>query len=180
MDDTVADRSPFKFARPWVAEYPAGVPAEAQIDPHLTLVDVLEAAFRQYAQRDACVCMGQRLSFADLDRLSQDLGAWLQQRGLERGARVALMMPNLPQYSVAIAAVLRAGYAVVNVNPLYTPRELEHQLNDSGAQAIVVLENFATTLGEVIEPACAMWCSQAWVICWVSGRAASSTSRSGI
>ncbi len=151
MNDTVADRAPFKLARPWVAEYPAGVPAEVQIDPRLTLVDVLEAAFRQYAKRDACVCMGQHLSFADLDRLSQDLGAWLQQRGLERGARVALMMPNLPQYSVAIAAVLRAGYAVVNINPLYTPRELEHQLNDSGAQAIVVLENFATTLGEVIE-----------------------------
>jgi long-chain acyl-CoA synthetase len=151
MDNRVADRTATTPARPWVAEYPAGVPAEVQIDPHMTLVDVLEAAFRQYAKRDACVCMGQRLSFADLDRLSQDLGAWLQQRGLERGARVALMMPNLPQYSVAIAAVLRAGYAVVNVNPLYTPRELEHQLNDSGAQAIVVLENFATTLGEVIE-----------------------------
>jgi long-chain acyl-CoA synthetase len=151
MDDTVADRAAATSTRPWLAEYPAGVPAEVQIDPRLTLVDVLEAAFRQFATRDACACMGERLSFADLDRLSQDLGAWLQQRGLERGARVALMMPNLPQYSVAIAAVLRAGYAVVNVNPLYTPRELEHQLNDSGAQAIVVLENFATTLGEVIE-----------------------------
>jgi long-chain acyl-CoA synthetase len=151
MDKPVADRTALTSTRPWVAEYPTGVPAEVQIDPQMTLVDVLEAAFRQYAKRDACVCMGQRLSFEDLDRLSQDLGAWLQQRGLERGARVALMMPNLPQYSVAIAAVLRAGYAVVNVNPLYTPRELEHQLNDSGAQAIVVLENFAMTLGEVIE-----------------------------
>jgi long-chain acyl-CoA synthetase len=151
MDKPVAARTGLTSTRPWVAEYSAGVPAEVQIDPQMTLVDVLEAAFRQYAKRDACVCMGQRLSFADLDRLSQDLGAWLQQRGLERGARVALMMPNLPQYSVAIAAVLRAGYAVVNVNPLYTPRELEHQLNDSGAQAIVVLENFATTLGEVME-----------------------------
>jgi long-chain acyl-CoA synthetase len=147
----VADHLATNSKRPWLGEYPAGVPAEVQIDPHLTLVDVLEAAFRQFATRDACVCMGQRLRFSDLDRLSQDLGAWLQQRGLERGARVALMMPNLPQYSVAIAAVLRAGYAVVNVNPLYTPRELEHQLNDSGAQAIVVLENFAATLGEVIE-----------------------------
>jgi long-chain acyl-CoA synthetase len=151
MDNTVAGRTATTSTHPWVAEYPAGVPAEVQIDPHLTLVDVLEASFRQHAKRNACVCMGQHLSFADLDRLSQDLGAWLQQRGLERGARVALMMPNLPQYSVAIAAVLRAGYAVVNVNPLYTPRELEHQLNDSGAQAIVVLENFATTLGEVVE-----------------------------
>jgi long-chain acyl-CoA synthetase len=151
MNNSVADRAAMARERPWLAEYPDGVPAEVEIDPHLTLVDVLEAAFRQHAERDACACLGERLAFADLDRLSQDLGAWLQQRGLERGARVALMLPNLPQYSVAIAAVLRAGCAVVNVNPLYTPRELEHQLNDSGAQAIVVLENFATTLEAVIE-----------------------------
>jgi len=151
MHDTVEDHMASIRARPWVAEYPAGVPAEVHIDAHLTLVDVLEAAFRQYSKCDACACMGERLTFADVDRLSQDLGAWFQQRGLERGGRVALMMPNLPQYSVAIAAVLRAGFVVVNVNPLYTPRELEHQLNDSGAQAIVVLENFATTLADVIE-----------------------------
>jgi long-chain acyl-CoA synthetase len=138
-------------SRPWLAEYPQGVPAEVSWDPKTTLVDVLEGAFKHYAQRDALACMGTRLTFAQLDRLSQDLAAWLQQRGLERGARVALMMPNLPQYSVAIAAVLRAGYAVVNMNPLYTPRELEHQLNDSGAQAIVILENFAATLEEVID-----------------------------
>jgi long-chain acyl-CoA synthetase len=138
-------------ARPWLAEYPAGVPADIAPGEHTTLVDVLESAFRQYARRDAVACMGTRLTFADIDRLSHDLGAWLQQRGLERGARIALMMPNLPQYTVAIAAVLRAGYAVVNVNPLYTPRELEHQLKDSGAQAIFVLENFAATLEEVIE-----------------------------
>ena len=135
----------------WIAEYPAGVPAQISLDSHTTLVDVLEGAFRQYARRPAAACMGSRLSFGDVDRLSQDLGAWLQQLGLERGARVALMMPNLPQYMVAIAAVLRAGYVVVNVNPLYTPRELEHQLKDSGAQAVVVLENFATTLEEVID-----------------------------
>jgi long-chain acyl-CoA synthetase len=138
-------------ARPWLADYPPGVPAEITVDAHTSLVDLLEAAFRLHARRDAVACMGTRLSFADIDRLSHDLGAWLQQRGLERGARVALMMPNLAQYSVAIAAVLRAGYVVVNVNPLYTPRELEHQLNDSGAQAIFVLENFASTLEEVIE-----------------------------
>ena len=105
-------------ARPWLAEYPPGVPADIAPDGYTTLVDVLEGAFRQYARRDAVVCMGTRLAFADIDRLSLDLGAWLQQRGLERGARIALMMPNLPQYTVAIAAVLRAGYAVVNVNPL--------------------------------------------------------------
>jgi long-chain acyl-CoA synthetase len=151
MENIAVDRRSRKPARPWVAEYPPGVPADVQIDERMTLVDVLDAAFREYAARDACACMGERLKFADVDRLSQDLAAWLQHRNLEPGARVALMMPNLPQYSVAIAAVLRAGYAVVNVNPLYTPRELEHQLNDSGAQAIVVLENFATTLEEVIE-----------------------------
>jgi long-chain acyl-CoA synthetase len=137
--------------RPWLAEYPPGVPAQVEIDPHMTLVDVLEGAFRRHAQRDACVCMGSTLTFADVDRLSHDLAAWLQQRGLPVGARVALMMPNLAQYSVAIAGVLRAGCVVVNVNPLYTPRELEHQLNDSGAEAIVVLENFAPVLAEVIQ-----------------------------
>ena len=137
--------------RPWLKSYPPGVPAEVEIDPRTTLVDVLEQSFRQYGSRDAAACMDVRLRYRDLDDLSQALGAYLQSLGLERGARVALMMPNLPQYMVAIAAVLRAGYAVVNVNPLYTPRELEHQLEDSGAQAIVVLENFAATLEEVIE-----------------------------
>ncbi len=136
--------------RPWLAEYPQGVPAEVALDGQTTLVDLLEGSFQQYAKRQAAACMGTRLTFGDIDRLSSDLAAWLQQQGLERGSRVALMMPNLPQYMVAIAAVLRAGHVVVNVNPLYTPRELEHQLNDSGAQAILVLENIATTLEEVI------------------------------
>jgi long-chain acyl-CoA synthetase len=151
MDSTAAMDVSVAKKKPWLAQYPAGVPADVDIDPRMTLVDVLEAAFRQYARRDACACMGERLTFAQLDTLSQDLGAWLQQSGLTHGARVALMMPNLPQYSVAIAAVLRAGCVVVNVNPLYTPRELEHQLNDSGAQAIFVLESFASTLEAVIE-----------------------------
>ena len=137
--------------RPWLTQYPAGVPAEIRPDGHTTLVDVLESAFRAYAGRDAAACMGSRLRFSELDQLSHDFGAWLQSRGLARGARVALMMPNLPQYTVAIAAVLRAGYVVVNVNPLYTARELEHQLVDSGAEAIVVLENFAGTLADVVD-----------------------------
>ena len=137
--------------KPWLNQYPAGVPAEIALDDRTTLVDVLEVAFRKYAHRDAAACMGSHLRFADIDRVSRNLGAWLQSRGLARGARVALMMPNLPQYMVAIAAVLRAGCVVVNVNPLYTPRELEHQLVDSGAEAIVVLENFACTLEEVID-----------------------------
>ena len=138
-------------AKPWLEHYPPDVPAEVTLDDHTTLVDVLEDAFHRYAQRDAIVCMGTRLRFADVDRLSDDLAAWLQSLGLAQGTRVALMMPNIPQYTVAIAAVLRAGCAVVNVNPLYTARELEHQLADSGAQAIVVLENFAGTLEEVID-----------------------------
>lgn len=137
--------------KPWLTEYPPGVPADINWDGRTTLVDMLEASFRHFAHRQAAICMGSRLTFGDIDRLSQDLGTWLQQLGLERGARIALMMPNLPQYMVAIAAVLRAGYVVVNVNPLYTPRELEYQLNDCGAQAIVVLENFGSTLEEVIE-----------------------------
>jgi long-chain acyl-CoA synthetase len=137
--------------KPWLAHYPPGVSASVAIDPTWTLVDVLETAFKQYAARDAAVCMGTRLTFADVDRLSLQLAAWFQSKGLPPGARIALMMPNLPQYMVAIAAVLRAGYAVVNVNPLYTARELAHQLKDSGAEAIVLLENFATTLEEVID-----------------------------
>ena len=138
-------------SRPWLEEYPPGVPAEIQLNRHTTLADLLETAFREHRQRDAADCMGTRLRFSELDELSRDLGAWLQGLGLSRGARVALMMPNLPQYMVAIAAVLRAGLAVVNVNPLYTPRELEHQLCDSGAEAILILENFACTLADVID-----------------------------
>ena len=137
--------------KPWLAQYPPGVAAEIVLDSHTTLVDVLDVAFREFAQRDAAACLGSRLRFSEIDRLSLALGTWLQSLGLPRGARVALMMPNLPQYMVAIAAVLRAGFVVVNVNPLYTPRELEHQLVDSGAQAIVVLENFAGTLEQVIQ-----------------------------
>ena len=135
----------------WTAHYPPGVPAQVSTDALPTLNALFDDAFRRFADRDALVCMESRLSYRDLDRLSQALGAWLQSLGLESGARVALMMPNLPQYLVAIAAVLRAGYTVVNINPLYTARELEHQLCDSGATAIIVLENFATTLEEVID-----------------------------
>jgi long-chain acyl-CoA synthetase len=138
-------------SQPWLKSYPEGVPAEVAIDPSTTLVDMLEAAFRKFAGRDAAQCMGSRLKYRDIDELSVALGAWLQATGLEPGARVAIMMPNLPQYMVSIAGILRAGYVVVNVNPLYTARELQHQLADSGAEAIIVLENFACTLEEVIE-----------------------------
>ncbi|CAG1017764.1 long-chain acyl-CoA synthetase [Burkholderiaceae bacterium] len=138
-------------SKPWLKSYPPGVSAEIDPSIYSSLVELLEEAFRKYASRDAAVCMDTRVSFRDIDQLSAALGAWLQAKGLSKGARVALMMPNLPQYMVAIAAVLRAGYTVVNVNPLYTPRELEHQLTDSGAEAIIVLENFAKTLEEVID-----------------------------
>ena len=137
--------------KPWLKSYPPGVSAEIDPARYRSVVELLEEAFRQYAGRDAAVCMNTRTTFRDIDETSSALGAWLQSKGLARGARVALMMPNVPQYMVAIAAVLRAGYAVVNVNPLYTARELEHQLNDSGAEAIIVLENFAKTLEEVID-----------------------------
>ncbi|MBI3347430.1 MAG: long-chain-fatty-acid--CoA ligase [Burkholderiales bacterium] len=136
--------------KPWLASYPAGVPAQIDTRVYGSLVSLLDEAFRKHAQRDAAICMGQRMRFAEIDRLSTQLGAWLQAQGLKQGDRVAIMMPNLLQYGVAIAAILRAGFVVVNVNPLYTPRELEHQLKDSGARAIVVLENFAHTLSEVI------------------------------
>jgi long-chain acyl-CoA synthetase len=136
---------------PWFEHYPPGVPAQVRADAYRSLPELLDEAFRRYAQRDALACMDRRLRFGDVDRLSQALGAWLQSLGLERGARVAVMMPNLPQYLVAIAGILRAGYVVVNVNPLYTARELEHQLKDSGSQAILVLENFAGTLEECID-----------------------------
>jgi long-chain acyl-CoA synthetase len=137
--------------KPWLKSYPPGVPAEIDTGGYGSLVVLLEEAFKRYAERDAAECMDKRVSFRHIDQMSSALGAWLQSRQLGAGARVAIMMPNLPQYMVAIAAVLRAGCTVVNVNPLYTPRELEHQLKDSGAQAIIVLENFAATLGEVIE-----------------------------
>jgi hypothetical protein len=135
---------------PWIQNYPAGVPAHANIGAYRSLTELLESAFRKYAARDALCCMDSRLSFRDLDEGSGAFGAWLQGLNLEPGSRVAIMMPNVPQYMLAMAGILRAGYVVVNVNPLYTARELQHQLKDSGARAIVVLENFAHTLEEVI------------------------------
>ncbi len=134
----------------WLKAYPDGVPAEIDYTQYRSLVHLLEESFRKYAARNAYCCMGQYLTYAHLDSLSLQLAAWLQSRGMAKGARVALMMPNVLQYPVALAAVLRAGYTVVNVNPLYTPRELEHQLNDSGAEAIIILENFAHTLQQVM------------------------------
>ena len=134
----------------WLKQYPAGVPAEIDVDQYPSLVALLDESFRRYADRMAYKFMGRAISFREVDQASAALAGWLQSRGLARGERVAVMMPNMPQYPVAIAAILRAGLVVVNVNPLYTPRELEHQLKDSGAKAILVLENFANVLQQVI------------------------------
>jgi long-chain acyl-CoA synthetase len=134
----------------WLQQYPAGVPATLPPMTYPSLTALLEEAFKTHAGRDAYVCMDKRMSFAQLDAYSAAVGAWLQAKGLKRGDRVAIMMPNVLQYPVCVAAILRAGMVVVNVNPLYTPRELEHQLKDSGASAIFVLENFASTVEQVI------------------------------
>jgi long-chain acyl-CoA synthetase len=137
--------------KPWLAQYPPTVPAEIDFGPLASLKDVLDASCARFAERPAFNSMGTVMTFRQLDEASRAFAAWLQKvAGLKRGDRVALMMPNLLQYPVAMFGALRAGMVVVNVNPLYTPRELEHQLNDSGAVAIVVLENFAHTLEQVI------------------------------
>jgi len=134
----------------WLKQYPPGVPADVDVDQYSSLVQLLEEGFTRYASRSAYAFMDRHFTFAEIDRQSAAFAAWLQSLGLARGARVAIMMPNVVQYPIALAGVLRAGYVVVNVNPLYTPRELEHQLKDSGAEAIVILENFAATLEQVI------------------------------
>jgi len=136
--------------RPWLASYSAGVPADIDPSQYTSLVQLMEESFQKYATRPAYSFMGKELSYARTDSLSRALAAYLQGLGLARGDRVAIMMPNVPQYPVAVAAILRAGFVVVNVNPLYTPRELEHQLKDCGAKAIVILENFAQTLEQCI------------------------------
>ncbi len=135
----------------WLKRYPADVPAEINADRYPSLVDLFEHAAQRYADQTAFINMGQRMSYRQLEEQSRAFAAWLQQGlGLQRGDRVALMMPNLLQYPVALFGVLRAGMVVVNVNPLYTPRELKHQLNDSGASAIVIVSNFAHTLEKVV------------------------------
>jgi long-chain acyl-CoA synthetase len=136
---------------PWLAHYPAEVPHTINPDQYRSLVQLLEESFKKFAGNRWSVCMDEWMSYRQLDEMSASLGAWLQSQGLEPGARVAIMLPNVPQFSVTMAAVLRAGYTCVNVNPLYTARELEHQLRDSGATTIVVLENFCHTLEEVID-----------------------------
>jgi len=136
--------------RIWLREYPEGVPADIEPSAYGSLVELIEESFDKYAERTAYRFMGHGVSYAETDQQSRALAAYLQGLGLAKGDRVALMMPNVPQYPAAVAAVLRAGLVVVNVNPLYTARELEHQLVDSGAKAIIIIENFAATLAQCI------------------------------
>ena len=136
--------------RVWLGSYPEGVPADIDPDQYPSLVALMEDSFARYADRTAYSYMGKSISYRQTDQDSQALAAWLQSQGLSKGDRVAIMMPNVPQYPLAVAAVLRAGCVVVNVNPLYTARELEHQLKDSGAKAIFIIENFASTLEKCI------------------------------
>ncbi|MDB5889222.1 MAG: long-chain fatty acid--CoA ligase [Polaromonas sp.] len=137
--------------RHWLNSYPEGVAHDIDTEQFRSLDQLLEQSFKKNAARPFSVCMDRWMSYGQLDELSSALGAWLQSLGLEPGARVAIMLPNVPQFAVTMTAVLRAGYTCVNVNPLYTARELEHQLKDSGAEVIVILENFAETLAEVVE-----------------------------
>jgi long-chain acyl-CoA synthetase len=134
----------------WLKSYPAGVPAEIDVNQYASVREVLEESCAKYGSRRAYSCMGKAITFTELDDLSATFGAFLQARGLAKGARVALMMPNILQYPVCLFGTLRAGCTVVNTNPLYTARELEHQLSDSGAEVIVVVENFAHTLADVL------------------------------
>lgn len=141
---------PEELDRPWLKAYPAGVPADIDASQYPSLVALMEESFENYRDRVAYSFMGKDITFGQTDSLSVDFAAYLQGLGLAQGERVAIMMPNLPQYPVTVAAILRAGYVVVNVNPLYTPRELAHQLKDSGAKAIVIVENFASTLEQCL------------------------------
>jgi len=135
--------------RIWLKSYPRGVPADIDPNQYRSLVELFDTSIRQFADRPAYHSMGKHISFGELEKLSRDFGAWLQAKGLAKGARVALMMPNCLQFPIAMFGALRAGCTVVNVNPLYTARELEHQLKDSGAEVIVILENFAAVLQQV-------------------------------
>ncbi len=140
-----------KMDRPWLKSYPDGVAAEIEPLKFSSVGDLLASSCKKYGPKPAFTCMGKTMTYSELDDYSGDFAAWLQSKGLKQGDRVAVMMPNLLQYPVAISGILRAGMVVVNVNPLYTPRELKHQLEDSGAKAIIVLENFAHTLQASID-----------------------------
>ncbi len=146
----MSDMSELLADRPWLSSYSPGVPADIDASQYVSLVQLLEESFQKYAARPAYSFMGKEITYAQTDSLSRALAAYLQGLALAKGDRVAIMMPNCPQYPVAVAAILRAGFVIVNVNPLYTPRELEHQLKDSGSKAIIIMENFANVLAQCI------------------------------
>ena len=137
--------------RPWLKLYPNGVPANINADSYSTLTEMLDETFQKYKTRPAFSCMGKTMTFEEVDKLSIQFGAYLHSRGLQPGDRIALMMPNLLQYPIALFGALRAGLVIVNTNPLYTPREMLHQFNDSGAKAIVIAENFAANLEKILD-----------------------------
>jgi long-chain acyl-CoA synthetase len=149
MPDTLMQTPGPQSAKPWLQSYPSGMPSHIDPLPYNSIGDLFVQSCKKYADRAAFTCMGKTLTFGDLETQSRKIGAWLQSTGLAKGDRVAVMMPNILQNPVIVFGILRAGYTVVNVNPLYTPRELEHQLKDSGAKAIFVLENFAHTVEQV-------------------------------
>ncbi|WP_426124039.1 long-chain fatty acid--CoA ligase [Pararhizobium sp. PWRC1-1] len=149
MPDTMMQTPGPQVGKPWLQSYPPGMPADITPLPYDSIGDLFAQSCKKYADRAAFTCMGKTLTFSNLDTQSKKIGAWLQSTGLAKGDRVAVMMPNILQNPVIVFGILRAGYTVVNVNPLYTPRELEHQLKDSGAKAIFVLENFAHTVEQV-------------------------------
>jgi long-chain acyl-CoA synthetase len=136
--------------KPWLQNYPKGVPANIDPDAYANLVDMLEETFSKYNDLPAFISMGKMLTFRQIDQMSTQFGAYLQSRGLEAGDRIALMMPNMLQYPIALIGALKAGLIIVNTNPLYTPREMKHQFTDSGAKAIVIAENFAANLEQII------------------------------
>ncbi|HKK77403.1 MAG TPA: AMP-binding protein [Saprospiraceae bacterium] len=136
--------------RPWLTNYPSGVPANIDPNAYTTVIDLFEGCFHKYGSKPAFSCMGKEVSYKQLDKLSTQFGAYLQSRGLERGDKIALMMPNLLQYPIALLGALRAGLIIVNTNPLYTPREMQHQFKDAEVKAIVIAENFAAKLEEIL------------------------------
>jgi len=159
-------------ARPWLNAYPEGVPADIDTTAYVSLVELMQESFKLFGDRTAFSFLGRNLTYAELDRLSQVFAAYLQSLGLVAGDRVAIMLPNTLQYPIAVAAVLRAGFVVVNVNPLYTPRELEFQLKDSGARAIVILENFGATLQDCLARTCiehVVLCAMGDRLGWLKG-----------
>src|SRR5687768_10092155 len=137
---------------PWHENYPRSVPPEVDVDAFKNLVQLFENSFNLYRDRDAFTCMGKSITYSDLDKLSRAFGAYLQKSlGLKKGDRIAIQMPNILQYPIALYGAIRAGLVVVNTNPLYTPREMKHQFNDAGVKAIVILANFAANLEKIID-----------------------------